>query len=170
MKNALYQFPSITILLLVLMVSSCKKTVTDSSGQLKAIWESSQSLVEAEGAFDIVEVVNYFAENAIVQPSDSPQIQGKASITKMYQQFFSIEQLKEFHAKGGDIIISKSGDLAYQLGTNRTILGSDNGPQELSGHWMIVWKKIEDKWLVAVMTFSDSASEGITSNGNRTIH
>jgi ketosteroid isomerase-like protein len=135
-----------------------------------AIRESSESLVEAEAAFDVVDVVNYFAEDAIVQPSNSPQIQGKASITKMYQQFFSMEQLKEFHAVGGDIIISESGDFAYQLGTNRTILDSDNGPQELNGHWMIVWKKIKGKWLVAVMTLSYIASEGITSNGNRTIH
>ena len=100
MKNALYQFPIITILLLLLMVSSCYKTLTDSSEQLIAIRKSSESLVEAEGAFDVVAVVSYFAEEAIVQPSNSPQIQGKASITEMYQRFLSIEQLEEFHAVG----------------------------------------------------------------------
>lgn len=162
MKNAYYQFLIITILLLLLLVSSCNKTVTDSSEQIISIRENSESLVEAEGAFDVIAAVSFFAEDAIVQPSNSPQIQGKASITKMYQQFFSIAQLKEFHAVGGDIVISESGDLAYQLGTSRTILGSDNGPQELNGHWTIVWKKIKGKWLVAVMTFSDNASTVFT--------
>ena len=158
MKNALFQFPILTILLLLFMFSGCDNSETDKSSLLKAITESSENLVLAEGAFDVDEVVSYFAEDAIVQPSNSPQIQGKESIAKMYQQFFSLEQLKEFHAKGADIVISESGDLAYQVGINRTVLAGDHGPQVLKGHWMIVWKRIEGKWLVAVMTFSDSAS------------
>ena len=159
MKKILSQLSILFAIILLFFNFSCNRTMVDISNVVEAVKACSDSLVKAEAALDVEGALMFYAEDAIIQPAGAPQIRGHESIARMYRQFFEDSQLKEFYAKGSHITVSQSGDLAYEIGVNRTILTGPQGDLLSNGKYLIVWKKIDGEWLVVVLTFSDDAPE-----------
>ena len=95
MKKTILTFPIFSSLIILFFNIGCNKTLTDKNRILEEIKIRSDSLVMAESALDAENAIKFFAEDAIVQPSNSPQINGKESIDEMYSQFFNLEGIKE---------------------------------------------------------------------------
>jgi len=152
MKNL--NFLSLCFLLLFPIIS-CNRPANHSI-LIKEIKAFSDSLVMAEIALDANGALKYYTEDAIIQPEGSPQIQGKVAILKMYKEFFELPQLKKFYVEGKDITVSKCGDLAYEVGINSTAIISEKVEVVTHGKYLVIWKKVEDKWLVSVLTFSEN--------------
>lgn len=136
---------------------SCDTTKIDVAAETEAVRAQSEGIVGAEAALDVAGSLAFFAEDAIVQPADAPQIRGHEAIADMYRRFFEGSQLKEFFAKGSHITVSQSGDLAYEHGTNRTVLVGPEGDLVDVGKYLLVWKKIDGEWMVVVLTYSSDA-------------
>jgi ketosteroid isomerase-like protein len=127
---------------------------TDENAETEAVRARSDGIVGAEAALDVEGSLAFFAEDAIVQPADGPQIRGHDAIAGMYRRFFEGSQLIEFSAKGSHVSLSKSGDLAYEYGANRAVLAGSEGDLVDVGKYLLVWKKIDGEWMVVVLTYS----------------
>jgi ketosteroid isomerase-like protein len=136
---------------------SCGTAQVDVTAETEALRARSDGLVGAEGALDVEGAVSFYAEDAIIQPDGAPQIRGRDAIAASYRHFFEDSRLKEFYAKGSHITVSQSGDLAYELGVNRTVLADPEGDLVDVGKYLLVWKKIDGEWMVVVLTFSSDA-------------
>jgi len=52
------------------------------------------------------------------------------------------------------IVVSESGDIAYQYGTSTAIIKGPDGEFEDPEKYLFVWKKIDGEWKVVAGTFS----------------
>lgn len=129
----------------------------DVTAETEAVRVRSDGLVGAEAALDVEGALVFYAEDAIVQPANAPQIRGREAIVESYRQFFEGSQLKEFSGKGAHLTVSQGGDLAYEYGVNRTVLAGPEGDLLDVGKYLLVWKKIDGEWLVVALAFSSDA-------------
>lgn len=114
----------------------------------------SEALVAAEAAGDWEKTVSFFAPDAVMQPANASQLKGREAILELYKNF---PPFSEFESRWTDIVPSSSGDMAYEHGINRVVFDSPAGPVEDMGKYLVVWKKLDGKWMVAAIAFSSDA-------------
>ena len=130
----------------------------DSTATAHAYHLRSDGLQTAETAKDAEKSASYYADDAVVQPSGSPQVNGKANILALYTSFFGNPALKELRGTPSSIWISSSGDLAYEVGVNRIVVGSPAGDMLDMGKYVIVWKHEKGDWYVKALSFTSDAA------------
>jgi len=54
-----------------------------------------------------------------------------------------------------EIVVSAAGDLAYEIGTYRTVVEGPDGRVEGQGDYVVVWRKVAGKWKAAVDAFNN---------------
>jgi ketosteroid isomerase-like protein len=143
----------------MMILSGCGNQIVNNSKELQIVQACSDSLLKAESELNAEAAMKYYAEDAIVQGPGTPQIQGKMAIAEMYRQFFGTSQLKEFSVKLTYINLSKSGDVAYEYGTNRVVMSTSQNDLMDVGKYTLVWRKFNDKWLVVILAFSNDNPE-----------
>lgn len=121
-----------------------------------AVAARSQGVSAAEAAKDAEQAISFWAEDAIVQPAGAPQIQGRAAILDFYGQFMT-DELKEFASTSTQAIVAESGDLAWEQGTTRFVLAAPGGDVVDVGKYLAVWRKIDNEWYIAALSFSSDA-------------
>jgi len=161
MKNKFCIMTSVFSVIFVIILSGCGNQHVDNLKELKIVQACSDSLLMAESELNAEAAIRYYAEDAIVQGPGTPQIQGKMAIAEMYRQFFGLSQLKEFSVKSTYINLSKSGDVAYEYGTNKVVMSALQNDLIDSGKYTLVWRKYNDKWLVVILAFSNDNPEPI---------
>ena len=124
-----------------------------------ALQARTKGVVAAEVAFDVPEALKYWAEDAIMQPADSPLIKGKEAIRELYKQYFESGLLREFSGVSSHLEMASSGELAYEYGVNRMVLAGDDHDLLDVGKYLAVWKKINGEWLVVALSFTSDAPE-----------
>ena len=130
----------------------------DSVSVARAFQARSDGLQRAESAKDAETSLSFYAENAIVQPPGAPQIAGKANILALYKSYFSNASFKELRGTPSSAVISASGDLAYEVGVNRIVLGSPKGDLLDMGKFVIIWKHDKGDWYVSALAFTSDAA------------
>ncbi len=55
------------------------------------------------------------------------------------------------------VVVSQSGDMAYDIGSFKIILPAPNGATEVRAKSLVVWQKREGQWKAVVNTFSMDA-------------
>ena len=129
------------------------------SRERAALQARTEGVVAAEVAFDVPEALEYWAEDAIMQPAGSPLIKGKKAIRELYEQYFESGLLREFSGVSSHLEMADSGDLAYEYGVNRMVLAGDDHDLLDVGKYLAVWKKINGEWLVVALSFTSDAPE-----------
>ena len=118
-----------------------------------------EGVVAAEEAFNVPEALTYWAEDGIVQPAGSPQIEGKDAIRKLYSQYFESGLVREFSGSYSHVEMSAGGDLAYAYGVNRMVLAGEDGFLLDVCKYLAIWKKIYGYLMSVSLSFSSDASE-----------
>ena len=113
------------------------------AGEAAAVKARNEALVAAEAAFDVATMMEFYAEDAILQAPAAPQIQGKSGIRDVMSQLFGGGVFKKFSAQASHIEVSATGDLAWDVGINRMVLPGDAGDFLDVGKYLFVWKKID---------------------------
>jgi uncharacterized protein (TIGR02246 family) len=105
----------------------------------------------AAEAKDAETFASFYGEDAVLMMEGAPDIRGRAAlgegITGMMQDpNFALSFAAD------DIVVARSGDLAYETGTyTMTTSGPEGDPVTQKGHYVDVWKKNADgEWKVAV--------------------
>ena len=127
------------------------------SEHVAAIRARSEAVVAAEAALDVETAIGFWADDAILQPAGSPQLQGKSAILDLYRQYFESGMVKEFSGTATHIEVSSSGDLGYEFGVNRMVLAGDDGDLLDMGKYLAIWKKIDGEWMIAALSFTSDA-------------
>ncbi len=102
-------------------------------------------------ARNVAAFTNVYADEAVVMLADVPDIRGLQSIR---EGIGGMMQDPNFHLtfKADEVIVSRSGDLAYETGTYAlTMSASDGRPSREQGHYVVVWRKQTDgRWKVVI--------------------
>ena len=124
-------------------------------GELEAVRSRSDGIVAAEIAQEVQEALEFYSEDAIIQPPGAPQVQGKKLIGKLYRQCgFGTGQVKEFRGIRTHLEVSSGGDLAYEYGINQMLLTGPEGDLLDVGKYLCIWKKIHGEWFVTALSFT----------------
>jgi ketosteroid isomerase-like protein len=99
------------------------------------------------------ELLKYFADDAVLQPPNQPQVTGHDTFRKVFQHYI---ELPVVSISGGAIRteVSASGDLAYDIGKYRVDMEGPDGPVVEEGNYFTIWKKIDGEWKLAGQSWS----------------
>ncbi len=125
------------------------------------IGKMEEMFATATAARDTVGIMNYYADDAHVLPPNTPRVDGHDAVLKAWKAFFQIPGL-ELTVKSNDVIVSKAGDMAVDVGSYHM---KSTGPKgktiEDVGKYVTVFKKTDTGWKAVVDTYnSDMAMPG----------
>jgi ketosteroid isomerase-like protein len=156
MKKLLMVFPLVFLLCITFSCQQgeevAEEPAVDIEAEKQVILQLDQQWIEAENRKDLEATMSNAAEGIICQPPDMPQIEGLAALRNFYTELFKI--LVSIEAGTTNVIVSKSGDMAWQYGWNRNVLEGPEGPIEGEWKYLGVWQKIDGKWKAVAVSFS----------------
>ena len=129
----------------------------DTTKETEAIRARSMAVSTAESARDIRTAMTFWADDAIIQPAGMPQMRGREAIEALYRQFFGDSTFKGISSTVSNITVSESGDLGYEYGINRIEFTGPKGDLLDVGKYLLVWKKVNNDWYAAALSFSSDA-------------
>ena len=135
------------------------QTSPDLAAERAALLARLEGVVAAEEEFNVPEAMTYWAEDGIIQPAGSPQIEGKDAIRELYSQYFESGLVRKFSGVSSHMEMSAGGDLAFEYGVNRMVLAGEDGDLLDVGKYLAIWKKIDGEWMVAALSFTSDAAE-----------
>ena len=147
------------IFFVIVLIISCAKDTqksVDLSVEAKKVFDSNQAWFTAEKQRDVEKIMPYVAENAVFQPQDAPPFSGYETIRSFYLDFFKVNYL-DIGGKPDTVIVSTSGDMAYDIGKNYFLLDTPDGEIQSEGKYLAVWRRIDDKWKVVAISWSGNA-------------
>ncbi|MDH3459079.1 MAG: DUF4440 domain-containing protein [Gemmatimonadota bacterium] len=148
---------SVLSLLAVAVLGACSGPRVDVAAETAAVQARSHGIAAAEAAQSTEQALTFWAEDAIVQPAGSPQVQGHDAIRTLYDSFFGSGQLKQFEGTTSYVEVSQGGDLAYEYGVNRFVLAGPSGDLLDIGKYLAIWRKIGGEWYVVALSFTSDA-------------
>ncbi len=83
----------------------------------------------------------------------APAIVGTTANRAFYEEFFKIP-FTDWVIEPRTIVVSESGDLAYDIGSFKMVIEGPEGRKEEPQKSTIVWRKLEGKWKVVVCCFT----------------
>jgi ketosteroid isomerase-like protein len=140
-------------------IGLCCAPVLAQSGDLAAaaaaIKEADKRWLQAASAKDIERAVSFWTDDAVIHPPGQPAVIGKEAIRRYVadgfkQPGFSVSW------QSAEPVVSKSGDMAYTLGTNQFTFQDPQGQLvTVRGRGVVVWKRDRDgQWKCAVDTWN----------------
>ena len=137
-------------------VTGCVQRQVDVAAVAQEVGARGRACASAEAAKDIERALACWAEDAVVQPPASPQIQGLGQIRVLYAKFFT--GLKTYTATTAHLEISRAGDLAFEYGVDRAVYATPQGDVLDVGKYLGVWKKVNGNWYIAALSFTSDAA------------
>ncbi|MEH6557329.1 MAG: nuclear transport factor 2 family protein [Oceanicoccus sp.] len=147
------------VLLVAIFLAACDSVEMDIANEKAIIEARGKALATAEAARDIETAMSFWAEDAIIQVYGSVQQQGKDSIRKGMQEFFTA--FTRFEGNATHIEVATSGDLAYEYGVNRVVLQGEETEMLAIAKYLAIWRKIDGTWLISAISITDDAASPV---------
>jgi ketosteroid isomerase-like protein len=142
-----------TALMLVLFGLTLAQAKNASDEQV--IRDIDTSWSKAAGAKDLDKVLAVYADDASLLPPNAPIATGTAAIRSVWSQLMASPGYSLSFAPN-KVVISKSGDVAYEIGTFQLTLDDALGKPETSvGKFVVVWEKRGGQWRAVADIFND---------------
>ncbi|HET9742397.1 MAG TPA: DUF4440 domain-containing protein [Terriglobales bacterium] len=119
-----------------------------------AIKNLDQQWSEAVQAKDLDKSVSFYGKGASVFPFNAPIASGPENIRQLWQHLFGAPG---FHLEFSPtkIEVSKSGDMAYDIGTFELTMNDAQGnPTTTPGKYVVVWRKQNGQWKAVADIFN----------------
>ena len=158
--------PPFLALALGLALFGCQAQETDQQAEMEepvavdtesirtTIVDGSQQWAAATSAGDAQALTNLYADDAVINAPDTPQVTGRDEISAFFGQMVS-EGPYPMTLSTDEVIIAESGDLAVELGSFTDSSGD--------GKFVAVWKKVGDDWKLAIDTWNMDGSGETTT-------
>ena len=131
-----------------LMISICPLVVSGQPQDEQTIREIDTTWSQALQHKDLDKVMSNYAEDASLLPSDEPIVRGHANIREWFRKRIAAPGYSATFAPTA-IVVARSGDIAYELGTFHVTLNDASGrPLEYSGKHLVTWEKRGGHWKV----------------------
>jgi ketosteroid isomerase-like protein len=104
-------------------------------------------------------VMSNYAEDASFLPPDEPIVQGRGNIREWFAKRITLPGYSATFAPT-TVVISRSRDIAYELGTFRVTINEESGkPVSYLGKHLVTWQKQNGHWKVVAESINrDSPS------------
>jgi ketosteroid isomerase-like protein len=110
--------------------------------------ETAAALQQALTARDPNRIASFFAEDAIAMYPLPQPIIGREANRHAWESYYS---RRSAHPVTVDsVVVSAAGDLGYTFGRYLTAEARD--PSATGGRYVIVWRKIDDQWRIAILS------------------
>ncbi|MDE3244930.1 MAG: DUF4440 domain-containing protein [Acidobacteriota bacterium] len=145
-----------TLSLAALLACSTAPKV-DNAAEVAAVRKRYSDWVQAEKRRDLEAAMSFLAPDAVVQGGDTPAIKGIEAARGLWREIFNIPYTDMVDTEPRIVVVSKSGDMAYDAGNFKIILPGPHGPTEVRAKSLVVWQKLDGQWKAVVNTFSMDA-------------
>jgi uncharacterized protein (TIGR02246 family) len=125
-------------------------------GKLTADWFAAELQRDMEAS------LSFLAPDAVIHMEGAPAIGGTSAHRALYEEFFKIP-FTDWVIEPRTVIVSESGDLAYDIGSFKMIFEGPEGQKEEPQKSTIIWRKLEGQWKVAVCCFTNDSPQTPTS-------
>jgi ketosteroid isomerase-like protein len=126
----------------------------DTAAEEQAVRARSAEVLAAENAHDYDKATTYYTEDAVVQPADMPPVRGRTAVRALYAEFDKMG-FPKIEGTTDRLTVAQSGDVAYEVGTNKLSWTTPTGPVVQMGKYLVVWKKVEGSWYGDALSFSN---------------
>ena len=120
---------------------------SDPSADRAALQEITAAYQTAIRAGDHAAIAALHADDAVIHPANRPAERGRAALDAFFEATDSEPEDLTFTTE--DLVISDSGDLAYEVGTT-------TGPN-VAGKYLTVFRRTPDGWRIVADSWSDDA-------------
>lgn len=129
--------------------------ISGGSADEQAIRKLDKEWSAAAQSKDTAKTVSYYAQDGSAFPFNAPIATGKEQIQKVWTDLMAMPGFALSFAPT-KIVVAKSGDLAYDVGTFELKVNDASGkPTTEIGKYVVVWKKQADKqWKVVADIFN----------------
>jgi ketosteroid isomerase-like protein len=115
----------------------------------------SEALQRSESAKDVDLIMTYWAPDAVLHVDGAPAIQGAAAIRQAYVGM--LPSIGAIRSERTGVSIARSGDVAYETGTNFITANTPTGPLPVTSKYVIVWTRhAPAPWLVQAISVTNN--------------
>jgi ketosteroid isomerase-like protein len=142
-------------LLLCAVVVFANFACAQSNKEEQALRDLDKAWSQAANSKDLDRTVSYYAEDGSVLPFGAPIATGKDAIRQVWQHLMSAPGFA-LNFSPSKIDVSKSGDMAYEIGTFELKMNDEKGqPGTTTGKYVVAWKKSpKHEWKVQADIFN----------------
>jgi uncharacterized protein (TIGR02246 family) len=141
--------------MLLALIGSSLAFAKDASKDEHAIRDLDAAWSHAAGTKDLDKTVSVYADDASMLPSNAPIANGKEAIRGVWSQLMSLPGFSISFAPT-KIVVAKSGDLAYEIGTFQLGLNDAQGkPSAVVGKYVVNWQKRAGQWKAVADIFNN---------------
>ena len=137
-----------------MLLVSCSAS-SSSGSETALVTERNAALDRAIASGNLDSIMVFYADDAVLLPAAEPVINGKAAIREEWKHILAIP---DFQTKSSltKVEVANNGDMAYTMGSYRTIMMGEDGKQVTEpGKYLSIWKKKPGgAWLIAVETYN----------------
>ena len=127
----------------------------DTSGDEQAIRDLDVAWSHAAGIRDLDKTVSFYADDASILPSNAPIANGQNAIRAVWSQLMSMPGFTISFAPT-KIVVSKSRDMAYEIGTFQlTVSDAQGKPATSVGKYVVDWQIRAGQWKVVADIFNN---------------
>ncbi len=150
-KSTVGSLLAVNILFAVAFVAQSRAQSVDET----AIRGAAADWAKAALAKDLDKAVSYYAEDAHMYPFNAPRTETKDDIRKVWAGFMTAPGVV-LDTKTTNVVVAKSGDLAYETGTFELTQNNAQGqPFKIPGKYIVVWKKqVSHEWKAVADIFN----------------
>jgi uncharacterized protein (TIGR02246 family) len=121
---------------------------------VEALAERQDAFLAAMEAKDAERAGALFAGDAILHIANRPALQGRTAIQQFYATMFGF--LSASQATPELMEIAACGDMAYAIGSVANEFRGPQGATKHLGKYLLVWRKLEGEWRIAVYSVSSN--------------
>ncbi len=144
---------ALAVLLLAVLGSSLA-FAKDNADDEQAIRALDTAWSQAAQARDLDKTVSYYADDASMLPPNMAIAIGKDAIRAVWSKLLTMPGSVTFAPS--KIVVAKSGDLAYEIGTFQITVNDAQGkPATSTGKFVVAWQKRAGQWKAVADIFND---------------
>ena len=145
----------------MVLLAACgtRGPIVDLTAEEQAIKQASIEFSDAETSGKADSALAFIWDNAVLQPPDGPQVDGREAIRAFYAPVkLSPPPADSTPPRSARTIqISSSGDLATEWGPGAIVVTLPNGPLLVRFKFLIVWERRGGVWKVRFNSWSSTA-------------
>jgi uncharacterized protein (TIGR02246 family) len=138
-------------------MGAAQQQMVENAEEVTAVRKRYSDWLEAEKRRDLEGAISFLAPDAVVQGGDAPAVKGVEGARELWKQIFSIPYTDMLDTEPRTVVVSQSGDMAYDVGNFKILLPDKNGSTDVRAKSLVVWQKRDGQWKAVVNTFSMDA-------------
>lgn len=133
---------------LCLMVAGCAAATSgdpDLDAESEAIRELEREWFAAENRRDVQGSLAFWSQDAVLHTSGGDRVASREAFRTLYAALLA--NLIEVQGGPSQVVVSRGGDLAFTLGSERITFKTPEGTVERQLRYLMVYQKIAGRWI-----------------------